>query len=89
MPDITTKEIYNLVEQVETRLGIKIEKVYDAFLRLEEGKVTELLESRAKQEAELRAIRAEYKPVKQVVYGLVGLVLTIVLTALVYLVIKK
>jgi len=33
--------------------------------------------------------RAEFDPVKKIVYGMVGLILTIVFTALVYLVIRK
>lgn len=81
MNEITTKEIYDLIGKVEERLTSKIEKVHDAFLVLEEGKVTELLKDMAE-------IKAEQKPIKMIVYGMVASVLLTVLSALLYLLLK-
>ena len=80
--EITTKDVYELVNKAEERLTSKIERVYDAFLKLEEGKVTELLQDVAR-------IKTEQKPIRLIVYGMVGIVLATVLGALLYLVIRK
>lgn len=88
MTEITTKEVYELVQGAEIRLKQEISRVYDAFLKLEEGKVTELLQAKVKHEEELKRLRDEYKPVKAIVYGMVAFILLAVLGALVYLVVK-
>ncbi len=82
MSEITIKEVYRLIENVEIRLVVKIEKVYDAFLRLEEGKVTQLLEDVARYKVELSLI-------KRIVYSACGFVLLAVLSSIIYLVIKR
>ena len=82
MSEITTKEIYDLVNKLDEKLSIKIDKVYVAFMELEAGRLSSV-------EKKLTEIVAEHKPVKAIVYGMTGFILLAVLSALVYLVVKR
>lgn len=83
--EITIREVYDLVDKkmgdLDKSLGSRIEKLSDAFMKLEEGRVSAL----EKQVAELTA---SYHPIRLIVYGMVGMILITVLGALLYLVIK-
>lgn len=71
----------------DTGLGTNGERMKDIVIRLDERTA-----NMARDMSELRAVivtQPEFKPVKAVVYGLVGIVLTAVVVALVALVIQS
>lgn len=96
---VSFKQVYDLIGASEIRISAKVDKVYDAFMRLEEGKVTQLLtdmaEVKAQREAdvktfnaELKAMRAEYSPSKKWVDRVLDIVVYAVVIGLMYLLIK-
>lgn len=82
MKDITTKQVYDLIGAVEVRLTDKIDKLYAAFMDLEAGRLSAIEKAMAEYSAEI-------KPVKALVYGCAGIILTAVIVSIVYLVIKR
>jgi hypothetical protein len=52
------------------------------------GDVKELNVKVEKYYLTIKQFEAEFKPVRNIIYGMVGLILTLVLTAILYLVIK-
>jgi hypothetical protein len=71
---ITTARVYELVDQTRKELSDKIERVNE---KLEEQYVTR------------KEFEAEIAPIKRVVYGALGVILTAVITGVVALVINE
>jgi len=79
---LPTSKIYDLIDKLR-------QEFTDAILRVE-GKV-DLIESNHLMgiKADLEKIKADFSPVKNLVYGLVGLVMSAVIGALLFLVLKR
>lgn len=80
--DVSLKDIYNLVDAVRRELMTSIQNLDHKFMLLEEGRVSSL-------EKEVAELKASHKPIRMLVYGLVGLILTAVIGALLGLVLIK
>lgn len=86
--NLSTSKIYELINQLRTELNAailrvegKVEKVGEDFNKFEAGRLSVL-------EKDFAELRAKHIPIERLVYGMVALILTSVLGALLYLVVK-
>ena len=88
---ITTKEVYDLVEKVRIELTSHVLRLEGKFDTLEAGRLSAIEKSSAEDRARfmtaIAELRAEGKPVKMIVYGMVSLILVAVASAVIYLVV--
>ena len=83
MPDqFSAKEIYNLMDKMRSEITEHILRLETKFDALEAGRVSRL-------EKEVAQLTATLEPIRNVVYGIVAIVLVAVLSAMIYLVIKN
>lgn len=78
--DVTIREVYELNQRIEAKLDTAINSVNKDI-----AKTNERINNLNKQYVS----QAEFLPVKALVYGGAGIILTAVLSALVYLVVKQ
>ncbi|MEK6881182.1 MAG: hypothetical protein AABY22_16295 [Nanoarchaeota archaeon] len=78
---ITTVQIYELVNQVRKELSDDIGELRKSFQDFELGRLTNL-------EKDLEGLKSGFDPVKKIVYGLVGIILTGVIGAILFMVLK-
>ena len=81
MKDILIKQVYEIVDSAKKELTSHILRLETKFDILEAGRVSGI-------EKDMAELKAEQKPIKMVVYGMIGLILVTVLGALLFLVLK-
>ena len=82
MPDITLQYVLEIIGKRIDDLQSEVRNYHQSFINFEEGKLSVLIEKVAKLEKDNWLLT-------RIVYGACGVILLAVLTALIYLVVKR